>query len=240
MTKPNNDLLLDLYFSHRPGGTFNEYLILSKVIRDQIPTWFRPMLEDEARNEFYREMIKGKVRDKVVIDLGAGTGLWAMESLAQGAKFVYLVEKNPLLVRYLEKVLKGYPVKIVGKDFKDLVIEDFDQGRPDVIIHEIFSTTATDEGIIPTFQKLSGLFDFSQMELLPSHFTLEARVSYIDPMKLTNNENQILASNQDVLFELIHPLRYRLRGWGAKSYQTENEAFALLKIDLKQLEREGL
>jgi 16S rRNA A1518/A1519 N6-dimethyltransferase RsmA/KsgA/DIM1 with predicted DNA glycosylase/AP lyase activity len=85
---------------------------LNKFTRHLMPDWFLPMLNDTARNAYYSKMLEHTVKDKVVIDLGSGTGMWTIEVLARGARFVYVVEKNPILIQYLQFIFKDYPVKV--------------------------------------------------------------------------------------------------------------------------------
>lgn len=200
---------LSAYFDGPRDGGLSEYLLLSKISRKLLPDWYLPMLKDKNRNTFYQTMLKNKVSNKIVIDLGSGTGMWAIESLANGASFVYLVEKNPALVKYLETVFKDKPVKIIAKLFKDLELEDFDQGTPEILVHEVFSSTGIGEGIIPAFEKMNALFPKGTLELLPRFLWIEARVRRDPPMQLSEHEGQFLEGNEDTLFELLHPLQLK-------------------------------
>jgi hypothetical protein len=200
---------LSAYFDGPRDGGLSEYLLLSKISRKLLPDWYLPMLKDKNRNTFYQTMLKNKVSNKIVIDLGSGTGMWAIESLANGASFVYLVEKNPALVKYLEIVFKDKPVKIISKLFKDLEKEDFDQGTPEILVHEVFSSTGIGEGIIPAFEKMNALFPNGALELLPRYLWIEARVRRDSPMKLSEHEGEFLDGNEDILFELLHPLQLK-------------------------------
>lgn len=62
----------------RKPTNFNEYLELSRHSLEVMPDWFTPMLDDQACNVFYRQMLDGKLKDKVVVDLGSGTGMWTI------------------------------------------------------------------------------------------------------------------------------------------------------------------
>ncbi len=182
----NLDKILDLFFDQDGSRKLENYQIFSKFSAKIMPNWFRPMLEDTERNIYYQKMIHGKVQDKIVVDLGAGTGMWTMESLSEGAKFVYLVERNPILVRYLTKIFKGKPVKVIGKDIKDLAISDFDHGIPEVIVHEIFSTIAISEGVIPAFKKINSLFK-NKISYIPQYFWMEAYINKSRPIEIPKN-----------------------------------------------------
>lgn len=56
------------------------------------------MIRDEVRVRAYREAIDQAVGpDSVVLDLGAGTGAFALYAAVRGARHVYAVETNPLI-----------------------------------------------------------------------------------------------------------------------------------------------
>lgn len=55
---------------------------------------FLPMINDTGRNIFYNEAIKQSVKDKIVCDIGAGTGFLSILAAQYGAKHVYAVEMD--------------------------------------------------------------------------------------------------------------------------------------------------
>lgn len=213
---------------------FNEYLEFSRYSLKEMPDWFTPMLDDQARNVFYREMIKGKVKDKVIVDLGSGTGMWTIEALSQGAKFIYVVERNPLLVQYLTHIFKDKPVKIISGPIDELSISDFDCGKPEVIIHELFGIAGLGEGVIPVFQKVWKLFSPDSVELIPQHTWLEGRVIHTKPLPMSPQETALLQDNEDLLYQMIYPfeLKNKVR---AGRYLQQGEPSPLIYLDLKQI-----
>ncbi len=56
------------------------------------------MIRDHVRTEAYREAIDRTLRpDSVVLDLGAGTGAFALYAATKGARKVYAIETNPMI-----------------------------------------------------------------------------------------------------------------------------------------------
>lgn len=56
------------------------------------------MIRDSVRTEAYRDAIDRVLRpDSVVLDLGAGTGAFALYAAIKGARKVYAVETNPMI-----------------------------------------------------------------------------------------------------------------------------------------------
>ena len=71
------------------------------------------MLNDKVRNEFYYNALKKSAKDKVVIDIGTGTGLLAAYALEHGAKFVYAVEGNRNSANMAQNVLGNALINLV-------------------------------------------------------------------------------------------------------------------------------
>ena len=200
-----------------------------------MPDWFMPMLDDQARNVFYRQMIQGRVKDKVVVDLGSGTGMWSIEALAQGAKFVYLIERNPLLIEYLKVIFKDRPVKIISMPIEELSQSDFNQGVPEVIIHELFGIAGLGEGVIPLFQKVWKLFDPKTVELIPQHTWLEGRVLHRLPLPISPQEEAHLKGNVELFYEIIYPFELTNKVRSGKNKGPSSAASSLIYLDLKEI-----
>jgi len=228
--------LLDDLFSQEKDPK-QRFQIINEFSRRLMPEWFLPMLDDKARNSYYRQMLSDTVKDKVVIDLGSGTGMWTIEALGKGAKFVYVVERNPILVKYLEFIFKDHPVKVIAKAFEDLDANDFDQGGPEALVHEIFSNIGLGEGVITAFQKVSNIFPESSLSLFPRYFWFEARVLKQSPLKLSQIEENHLKDKADRYFELIYSLG--IRNWDSlKSINfSQADIINLMSLDLKKIEQ---
>lgn len=65
------------------------------------------IVNDKWRNQFYYDALNKHAKDKVVLDMGSGTGILSFYALAAGAKFVYAVEKDKNAADLTYKVLKN-------------------------------------------------------------------------------------------------------------------------------------
>jgi hypothetical protein len=240
MNKSDDDnldlnLLKDIFSKEKDPEV--RFETINNFSRRLMPEWFLPMLNDTARNSYYSKMLEHSVKDKIVIDLGSGTGMWSIEALARGARFVYVVEKNPLLIKYLEFIFKDHPVKVLGKAFEELTAADFDQGRPQALVHEIFSNTGLGEGVISAFQKVSRIFPDHSLTLFPRYFWFEARVFKQKPFELSAIEQVHLKDKADAYYELVHSLG--VRDWGnLKGIDFgSKEVINLMFLDLNKIEQ---
>lgn len=62
-----------------------------------MPDIHREMLNDKQRVEAYRVALEKSVAGKVVVDVGAGTGLLSIMSAEMGAKKVYAIEFSSIV-----------------------------------------------------------------------------------------------------------------------------------------------
>lgn len=63
------------------------------------------MLNDRARNSFFQQALQQTAQDRVVLDVGTGTGLLAAYALQAGARFVYAVERDEHYASMAQDVL---------------------------------------------------------------------------------------------------------------------------------------
>jgi hypothetical protein len=125
---------------------------------DALPRWHLLMLQDKRRLEYYSDIIKPKVKDKIVLDVGTGSGILSYFALKWGAKKVYSVEQNPALQSVYRHLMKQYieegRAELISDDALYLRLDQFEEGAPDVIVHELFGSIGMGENLIPIFRAL--------------------------------------------------------------------------------------
>lgn len=170
--KKRNQLLIEAYFSS--GNT--EFL---NKLPYSIPLWHLEMLKDENRLHFYNQVIKENVKGKIVLDVGSGSGILSHLAVKHGAKKVYSVEMMPVFQDVysvlMEKNISEGKAKLIQKDAKDLTTQDFDDGLPEIVLHEIFGSNVFAEDIVQVFQTM----DYNNIltnvsKFIPEHFKLLA------------------------------------------------------------------
>jgi predicted RNA methylase len=122
------------------------------------------------------------VTDKVVIDMGCGTGILGLQALSRGAKFVYFVEYDIQMHHILKNVLStkldSTHYKIINKDIEDLTIEDFDMGTPDITVSEFYGPRLFDEGYVNYTKHIRSLFP--ECYFIPETFKVDFYLNNID------------------------------------------------------------
>ena len=130
---------------------------------------FMPMINDTGRNIFYKRAIESSVADRVVCDIGAGTGFLSVLAAKAGAKKVYAVEMDPGRARFVRDNIAKVGltnIEVIEGNFLDLDIP------ADIYVSETIGTQVFNEYIIDIADyalKYNGQF-------LPGSFELYAKV----------------------------------------------------------------
>lgn len=147
---------------------------------------FMPMLNDTGRNKFYKQALDLSARDKIVCDIGAGTGLLSVLALQAGAKHVIAVERDPNRFEYLNQNLQklGLENTIETRhiDFLDSDIQ------ADVYVSETINTQIFGEDIL----RLSNHVIDRGGQFIPAGFRVWAEVYQDHPvfiLDLSRNES---------------------------------------------------
>lgn len=140
----------------------------------------RELLEDGVRNRaFYAALSKRVTGDSVVLDIGSGTGIWAITAALMGAKRVVAVERDPVLVRLIANLARENRVQdkieiIEGDSRKTKLAREFD-----LFISETIGNKAFDEDIVPIAIDARKRFLKRDAALIPSSVSLIAAPAYL-------------------------------------------------------------
>lgn len=115
-----------------------------------IHAWHYDMLLDQERNRFYERIIRENCRDKIVLEIGAGSGLMSVLAIRHGAKHVYCCEKNPMLAMAAEMLIHRMGLTDQITLIKQYSTEIPTEAIPkvDVVLHELFASDPFAEDVI--------------------------------------------------------------------------------------------
>lgn len=130
---------------------------------------FLPMINDGKRNSFYKEAIEKSVRDKVVCDIGSGTGLLSILSAKAGARKVFAVERDQGRCAYTRHIIN----KLGLRDSIEVIHDDFlnTDIKADIFVSETMNTQIFGEDILYLAEharKQGGVFIPSTFEITPT------------------------------------------------------------------------
>jgi len=115
------------------------------------------MINDKWRNQFYYDALNKHAKDKVVLDMGSGTGILSFYALAAGAKFVYAIEVGKNAADLTYKVLAS------KFDTSRFAVINCDFWHPnwlfikhpiDILVSETVGPGLFDQGMLTTWQHI--------------------------------------------------------------------------------------
>lgn len=131
------------------------------------------MVADAPRNRAFHRALARLVRpDATVMDLGAGTGLWAVLAARLGARRVIAVEKEPMLVPVIERLARENGVHdrvtVVAGDSRHLDLPR----TVDLLVSETVGTEGFDEDIVAILADARRRFLRPRAAVVPCRLTL--------------------------------------------------------------------
>jgi len=134
----------------------NARLNIAVALKDAVPLWHFPMMNDAARNAAYDEAIRRAVPGRSVLDIGTGSGLLAMMAARAGARWVVSCELVPWIAAKAAEVVAANGladrIKIIANRSADLRIGP-DLGEPaEVLVSEVLGSAVLNEHVIPTVE----------------------------------------------------------------------------------------
>lgn len=113
------------------------------------------MINDKWRNQFFYDAITKHAKDKVVLDLGSGTGILSFYALAAGAKFVYAIEQNKQSANITYQVLKSNfdtsRFTVINTHFPEGINQSIIKQPIDILVTETVGQGLFDQGMIQTW-----------------------------------------------------------------------------------------
>jgi SAM-dependent methyltransferase len=148
---------------------------------NQLLAGHEKLLRDANRNRlFYRALKKNITRESSVLDIGSGTGVWAIAAAALGARRVVAIEQDHLLIGLIRTLARengvASRVEVIQGDSRQLQLNrEFD-----VVISETIGSLVFDEEIVPIMIDARDKFLNPGGVLIPDSVALVAAGGHLD------------------------------------------------------------
>jgi len=126
---------------------------IRSFVNASVPAWHFSIVFDEARNAAYEAALRRAVTpDSRVLEIGCGTGLFAMMAARAGARSVVACEKTPAVANKAAEIVarNGYTdrVRVIAKHSSALDVEADLGGRADVLVSELIGNRLVFESLL--------------------------------------------------------------------------------------------
>ena len=179
------------------------------------------MINDQERNQFYRDAL-GDVTDRVVLDIGSGTGLLSVIAVQQGAKKVYAFEYNrrnyELAKSFIENAGLSDRIELVCANILQVDKTVWQHLDIDVVVTETFANDCFIENFAFLVEHVEKNFNLSNnCRWIPDNITLNLAlvdVPVVDefdpgvdiPQAFVDQINQSVRIYRDSLYHKNEPV----------------------------------
>lgn len=140
------------------------------------------MLADSARNAaFYQALAQQVKGDSVVLDIGAGFGVWAITAARLGAKKVVAIESNELLIGVIKKIARECGVGDRVQPLFGFSTELNLEREFDIVVSETIGFDGFDEAIVHIMSDARSRFLKPGGVLIPETLSLHCAPAHFKP-----------------------------------------------------------
>jgi protein arginine N-methyltransferase 1 len=187
------------------------------------------MLGDAVRNRaFYRALRRCLKPNSNVLDIGSGTGIWAIAAAKLGAQKVVAIEKEKLLLPIIEKLVRcnGVEDRVEVREGDSRKIEL--PKKFDLVISETIGNEAFDEAIVPIMLDARKRFLKKGGALIPKRIR-----SVLAPAKF-DRDFETLPAGMPLNFRYVEALNFDIpkRVHNLKNLQLLGAPRTLVSVDL--------
>ena len=155
-----------------------------EILSNKLPgllNYHQTMLSDGVRNKLLYEAIKQHVTEETnFLDIGAGTGVWAILAAKLGAKSVVAIEIEealiPIIFKHAQENGVAQKIEIIHGNSDHVKI----RGKFDVIVSELFGNDAMGETTTKSFVSLRDRFLAPNGVLIPQKLAMFAAPVHLE------------------------------------------------------------
>jgi len=142
------------------------------LLTQLVPLWHVPMMNEPERNQaFYDGLASVVTPQKLVFEIGTGSGLLAMMAASLGARKVVTCEAVGLIARTARKIIERNHfqdrITVLSKPSHAVQPGSDLAGKADILVHEIFSSELLGEHVLPAIEDAKARLLKPGGEILP-------------------------------------------------------------------------
>jgi type II protein arginine methyltransferase len=188
-------------------------IFAAEVFSRDVPRWHIHILRDHARNAACEAALRRAVRPgSHVLEIGTGSGLFAMMAARAGAAQVVACERNSAVASAAIEVIArnglGDRVRIVTKDSCELKIGVDLERRADVLIAELAASNMVGQGILPIMEHAFRHLVRPDAQVIPCHGTV--RIALAHDQEWHEHKNDVVEGFDLSAFNRVAPPRYQI------------------------------
>lgn len=162
------------------------------------------MINDKKRNLFFKNLLDRVAKDKIVLDLGSGTGILSFYALEAGAKHVYSIERYEISADCTQKILSdnfdSSRFTVLNLDFVTENLSNFIKDKIDILVTEQVGPKLFDGGnMCESWLKISDIISDSFISI-PDKLHIDVlQWNHKLPLIDENYSNQISINPENTL-----------------------------------------
>lgn len=150
-------------------------------LRNRYPTWYIDAVNDTWRNAAYRASLQHLATpDSVALEVGTGSGLFAMMAIQAGFRHVYTFESSEHVARIAEECFRrnGFEdrITLIKKKFGSEEGTELPE-RPDILMHEMSGDNLIVKDLFDVIKSAHNLGVAEDTPILPQKFAVHAQLS---------------------------------------------------------------
>lgn len=210
----------------------NEIRALARGVQSHgVGAWYFTMVQDHGRHERYAEAFRKAFEPGcTVLDIGAGTGLFAMLAAREGAAQVVACERNPEIARAAERVIErnGFAdrVRLIAKDSVEVELGVDLDGPVDVLLWDNLANDLLGAGALGTIEDAHRRLLKPGAKIIPAR--CEIRVALAEGKPLENTQMDLVDGFDMSAFNSIRPSPMTL---GAGNFVLRSEPTTIFNFD---------
>lgn len=148
-------------------------LVHEWVLNELVATWHVPMMNEQERNQAYCRALESVVTpEKVVLEIGTGSGLLSMMAARLGARTVVTCEAVELIAETARRIVKrnNYQdqIAVLAKLSSAVQLGTDFPVKADILVHEIFASDLLGEHLLDAIEDAKQRLLQPDAEILPS------------------------------------------------------------------------